>query len=172
MTSRYERHADLDGVLDRASELSVRTMIVDVEPLVSWWDKGQESLDQGVARIVGKVSALPAVRVLVFATNSTRRPSAIPAGRDLEVIYLAYAGKPLRMAPYRGLPRPGAVVGDQVPTDGLLARRLGFTFLLYQPPPDDVPPGPRLMHRIGQLALPLLFSRQEQDPSPGLFETG
>ena len=165
MTCRYERHADLDDVLDRVRKLSVRTMIVDVEPLVSWWDKGQESLDQGVAMIVGKVAALPTVRVLVFATNSARRPSAIPAVRDIEVLYLAVAGKPLRTAPYRNLPRPGAVVGDQVPTDGLLARRLGFTFLHYQPPLEDVPPGPRLMHRLGRLALPLLFGGQEEDSS-------
>ena len=76
MTSRYERHAELDDMLDRAGKLSVRTMIVDVEPLVSWWDDGQEALDQGVAMVIGKVAALPTVRVLVFATNSARRSSA------------------------------------------------------------------------------------------------
>lgn len=161
MRTRYERHAELDDVLDRAGKLSVRTMIVDVEPLVSWWDNGQESLDRGVAMVVGKVSTLPTVRVLVFATNSARHPSVIPAGRDIKVIYLASAGKPLRTAPYRGLPRPGVVAGDQVPTDGLLARRLGFTFLHYQPRLGDVPLGPRLMRRLGQLVLPLLFSRPE-----------
>jgi predicted HAD superfamily phosphohydrolase YqeG len=164
MRTRYERHAELDDVLDRARKLSVQTMIVDIEPFVSWWDNGQESLDRGVATVVGKVSSLPAVRVVVFATNSVRCPSVIPAGRDIEVIYLASAGKPLRTAAYRDLPRPGAVVGDQVPTDGLLARRLGFTFLHYQPRLDDVPLGPRLMHHLGRLALPLLFSRREQGP--------
>ena len=163
MRSRYERHTELDDALDRAGQLSVRAMIVDIEPLVSWWDDTQESLDRGVATVVGKVSRLPTVRVLVFATNSARRPSAIPAGRDIEVIYLASARKPLRTAPYRGLPRPGAVVGDQVPTDGVLARRLGFTFLHCQPPLGDVPRGPRLMQRLGQLALPLLFSHPEED---------
>jgi predicted HAD superfamily phosphohydrolase YqeG len=165
MRTRYERHTELDDVLDRAGKLSVRTMIVDIEPLVSWWDHGQESLDRGVAAVLGKVAALPAVRVVVFATNSVRHPSAIPAGRaDIEVIYLASAGKPLRTAPYRDLPRPGAVIGDQVPTDGLLARRLGFTFLHYQPRLGDVPLGPRLMHHLGQLVLPLLYSRRERDP--------
>jgi hypothetical protein len=165
MRTRYERHTELDDVLYRARKLAVRTMIVDIEPLVSWWDNGQESLDRGVAMVVGRVSTLPAVRAVVFATNSVRHPSAIPAGRgDIEVIYLASAGKPLRTAPYRGLPRPGAVIGDQVPTDGLLARRLGFTFLHYQPRLGGVPLGPRLMHRLGQLVVPLLFSRREPDP--------
>jgi predicted HAD superfamily phosphohydrolase YqeG len=167
MRSRYERLTELDEVLERAGKLSLRALIFDIEPLVSWWNSTQEALDLGVAMVVSKVSMLPTLRVLVFATNSVRRPSAIPAGRDIDVVYLAAAGKPLRTAPYRGLPRPGAVVGDQVPTDGLLARRLGFTFLYYDPRLADVPVGPKLMHRVGRLALPLLFSRQEEDLSLG-----
>lgn len=160
MRSGYEHHTELDDVVDRAARLSVRAMIVDIEPLVSWWDASPESLDEGVAMIAGKVSAVPTLRVLVFATNSARRPSAIPAGRDLEVRYVASAGKPLRTASYRALPRPGAVVGDQVATDGLLARRLGFTFLHYQPRTGDVPLGPRLLWGFGRLARPLLFGRR------------
>ena len=157
MRSPYECHSGLDEVLDRAGELSVRTIIFDVEPLVSWWDNTQESLDWGVAMVVGKCAALPTVRALVFSTNSVRRPSVLPAGGDVAVSYLASAAKPLRTAPYRDLPRPGAVVGDQIPTDGLLARRLGYTFLHYQPRLDDIPLGPRLMHRLGRLAVPLLY---------------
>ena len=172
MRSHYECHTELDDVLDRAGKLQVRTLIVDIEPLVSWWDNTQESLDWGLAMVVSKVSTLPSVRVLVFATNSVRRPSAIPASPDIEVTYLASAGKPLRTAPYRGLPQPGAVVGDQVATDGVLARRLGFTFLHYQPRLGDVPLGPRLMHGLGQLALPLLFSRSEEGSSSDLSGAG
>jgi predicted HAD superfamily phosphohydrolase YqeG len=48
-------------------------------------------------------------------------------------MYLASAVKPLRTAAYRALPRPGAVIGDQLSTDGLLARRLGYTFLHWRP---------------------------------------
>ena len=172
MRSHYESYTELDDVLDRAGKLRVRTMIVDIEPLVSWWDNTQESLDWGVAMVVGKVSALPSVRVLVFATNSVRHPSAIPTNRDIEVIYLASAGKPLRTAPYRGLPQPGAVVGDQVATDGILAKRLGFTFLHYQPRLAGVPVGPRLMHGLGQLALPWLFSHPGEDSSSDLSGSG
>jgi hypothetical protein len=171
MRCRYESHTELDDVLDRARKLQVRTMIVDIEPLVSLWDNSQESLDRGLEVVVGMISTLPSVRVLVFATNSARRPSAVPSDRDMEVIYLASAGKPLRTAPYRGLPQPGAVVGDQVPTDGLLARRLGFTFLHYQPRLGDVPLGPKLMHRLGQLALPFLFGRLKEDTPSDLSDT-
>ncbi len=163
MRGRYERYTELDDILDQARKLSVQTLIVDIEPLVSWWHNTQESLDWGVAMVVGKVAMLPTLRVLVFSTNSVRRPSVIPDAGDLEVRYVSSAGKPLRTAPYRDLPRPGAVIGDQVPTDGLLARRLGFTFLHYQPRLDDVPLGPRVMHRLGRLAVPVLFSRGRRD---------
>jgi predicted HAD superfamily phosphohydrolase YqeG len=169
MTAGYERLTELCSVLARARELSVRTMIFDVEPLVAWWDSGQESLDRGIAAIVGELDEVPEVRVVVFATNSARRPSAIPSVPDMRVTYLASAGKPLRTAPYRDLPRPGAVIGDQVPTDGLLAHRLGYTFLHWSPRLTGVPLRPRLMHLLGRLAQPLLFRR---DPSPGDEQPG
>jgi len=166
MPATYERLTELRDVLARAGELSVRTMIFDVEPLVAWWDSGQESLDRGVAAIVGELRAVPAARVVVFATNSARRPSAVPSVPGLRVMYLASAGKPLRTAPYRGLPGPGAVIGDQVPTDGLLARRLGYTFLHWNPPLTGVPLGPRLMHLLGRVAKPLLFRQDKPAGRP------
>jgi hypothetical protein len=51
------------------------------------------------------------------------------------------------------------VIGDQLPTDGLLARRLGFTFLHWDPRLPGVPPGPRVMHQLGRLARPLFFRK-------------
>jgi predicted HAD superfamily phosphohydrolase YqeG len=133
-------------------------MIFDVEPLVAWWDSGRESLDRGIAAIVSELGEVPDVRVLMFATNSDRRPSALPEVPGVQVLYLASAGKPLRTAPYQALPRPGAVVGDQVATDGLLAHRLGYTFLHWSPQLTGVPLGPRLLHFLGGLARPLFFS--------------
>jgi hypothetical protein len=53
----------------------------------------------------------------------------------------------VRIRPYQGLPRPGAVAGDQIPTDGVLAYRIRFAFLHYMPRLTDVPLGPGLMHR-------------------------
>jgi predicted HAD superfamily phosphohydrolase YqeG len=159
VTSSYVRVTRLADLFTEARELSVQTMIFDVEPLVAPWNGSQESLDQGVARIVGDVRTVPSVRVVVFATNSARRPSAVPAFDGLQVRYLASAAKPLRTAPYRGLPRPGALAGDQLPTDGILAYRLGFTFLHYAPELAGVPLGPALMHRWGKLVRPVLFRR-------------
>ena len=134
-------------------------MIFDVEPLVAWWGSGQQALDRGIAAILAELAEVRELRVLVFATNSDRRPSVIPPVPGVRVRYLASAGKPVRTAQYRGLPSPGAVIGDQVPTDGLLAYRLGFTFLYWNPRLHGVPLGPRAMHLVGRLALPLLFRR-------------
>lgn len=164
MPAAYERLTELSDVLARTRELSVRTVIFDVEPLVAWWDSGPQALDQGIAAILAGLDEVPELQVLVFSTNSARAPSAIPSVPGIRVLYLAAAHKPLRTAPYRELPRPGAVVGDQVPTDGLLAYRLGYTFLHWNPRLGGVPPGPRLMHLLGRAARPLFFGRSTTPP--------
>jgi predicted HAD superfamily phosphohydrolase YqeG len=166
MPAGYEQLTELPRVLARARELSVRTLILDVEPLIAWWDSGQQALDRGIAAVLGELDEVPELRVLVFATNSARRPSAIPLVPGVRVVYVASAGKPLRTAPYHGLPKPGAVIGDQLPTDGLLARRLGFTFLHWDPKLSGVPPGPRVMHQLGRLARPLFFGRNAARQRP------
>jgi predicted HAD superfamily phosphohydrolase YqeG len=137
--------------------MSASSYVVDIEPLVASWHTGQRSLDAGVARTVIQLGAIAGVRVVCFATNSARRPAAIPASPAARVMYIASARKPLVTGLYRGLPRPGVVIGDQVVTDGTLARRLGFTFLHYCPDTAGVPVGPRLLRHCGWLLLPLLY---------------
>jgi predicted HAD superfamily phosphohydrolase YqeG len=159
MRSRYERLAGLDEALDRVRELSVQTVIIDIEPLVAHWDSSQQALDRGVAQVARRAAAVPGLKVVCFSTNSLRRPSLMPSTRtDVRVVYVAAAGKPLRTSWYEGFPPPGAVIGDQVATDGILARRLGFIFLLCNPL-DHVPAGPRMMKGLGSLVRPLLFTR-------------
>jgi predicted HAD superfamily phosphohydrolase YqeG len=161
MRAPFTRAAALDDVVRRARELSARTMIFDVEPLVAFWDGGQDALDQGIARVLSAVGALSTVAVVCFATNSLRRPRAVPDEPGVQVVYLASAGKPLRTTPYLGFPRPGMVIGDQVATDGILARRLGYAFVWFDPQLREVPLGPRLMGAGGRLVRPLLFTRPE-----------
>jgi predicted HAD superfamily phosphohydrolase YqeG len=163
VTSSYVRVTGPADLFAAARELAVRTIIFDVEPLVTPWRSSQESLDRGIGRILADVREVPSVRIVVFATNSARSPSVVPSGDGIQVRYLASAEKPLRIAPYQGLPRPGAVAGDQLPTDGALAYRLGFTFLHYVPQLSGVPLGPGLMHRWGELVRPLLFRRSATD---------
>lgn len=159
MRAGYERAAGLEAVLSYVEKLSARTVIFDIEPLVAFWDSGQDALERGVALLVLRAGQLTEVQVVCFATNSTRRPQAVPGGAGVRVVYLASAGKPMRIAPYQGFPRPGVVVGDQIATDGLLARRLGYTFVQYRPPPDEMPAGPRLLRQVGRLVRPVAFSR-------------
>ena len=160
MRSGYERLAGLDEALDRIKQLSMRTVIFDIEPLVAHWDSSQEALDQGVAHVLAQADDVPGLKVVCFSTNSLRRPSHMPpTGAKVRVVYLAAAGKPLRTSQYQEFPRPGAVVGDQLATDGILARRLGYTYLEC-PPPDHMPLGPRMMHGLGSLVGPLVFTRR------------
>ena len=159
MRPAYDRLATLDELLRRAGELSAKTLVFDVEPLVAHWESGQDSLDQGVNSVLARAGAIPGVLVVCFSTNSARRPSAPLAGDGVRAEYLALAGKPLRTGYYRDFPRPGVVIGDQMATDGALARRLGYTFLEYHPDQGSLPVGPRLMDWCGQLVRPLLFAR-------------
>jgi hypothetical protein len=155
-----ERFAEAPDLLRRARELSSRTIIVDVEPLVAYWDTGQEALDAGIGQILREIGADSHVSVVCFATNADRRPSAgygASGSGGPRVVYLASAHKPLWIAPYRDFPQPGVVIGDQVATDGILARRLGYTFLRYCPDLAHAPAGPRLMNDLGRALEPLLF---------------
>jgi predicted HAD superfamily phosphohydrolase YqeG len=156
----------MDGILRRVSELAARTVVFDVEPLVAYWDSSQESLDQGVGSLVSHMTSVPGVQVVCLATNSRRRPSVVPRSAGVRVVYLASAGKPLRTAAYRGFPGPGVVIGDQIATDGALARRLGYAFVQYSPTPGPVPAGPRWMNRFGLLVRPLLFTRPADHRPP------
>jgi predicted HAD superfamily phosphohydrolase YqeG len=155
----FERHAGLEDVLGRVAQLPARTVIFDVEPLVAHWDSGQDSLDRGISLVLSRMAVIPGLRVACFATNSRRRPSVLPPAGDVRVVYLTSAGKPVRTSPYSDFPQPGVVIGDQVATDGVLARRLGYTFLQYRPRLDGAPRGSRLMDYCGRLVRPLLFTR-------------
>jgi predicted HAD superfamily phosphohydrolase YqeG len=166
VTAEYERVATPDEVVQRASELAARTIVVDVEPFVAWWDSGQELLDSGVARVISELGGLDGVQVLCFATNSVRRPSQVPVGASAQVVYLASAAKPLQIAQYQSLPRPGVVIGDQLLTDGVLARRLGYAFLHYCPASAGMPAGPRLLRYSGWPVLPLVFPKREARITP------
>ena len=131
--------------------------MIDIEPLVAFWDTDQHALDRGLIAILDQIAESTALRAAVFATNSTRTASAIPAVSGIHIGYLASARKPLRIGPYRDLPQPGVVIGDQAATDGLLARRLGYAFLHYCPTLPRIPRGPRLMRQLGRPVEALVF---------------
>lgn len=159
MRSSYQVISDEREVPGQIRRLAARTVIFDIEPLVAAWDSTQEALDCGIARVLDEVRTVPSLSVVCFATNSAREPSAIPVIEGIRVDYEASARKPIRTAPYRCMPRPGLLIGDQVATDGLLAHRIGYAFVHFRPPPGSMPPGPALLSGWGELIRPLLFSR-------------
>lgn len=157
MRAEYQPVLDAADVPSLIRQRSARTVIIDIEPLIAPWDSGRDALDEGVARFVGQARTIGCLRVVCFATNSARLPSALPDVAGLQVEYLASARKPLRTTPYKGMPVPGVVVGDQIATDGMLAARIGFTFLHYRPRPSSMPGGPLLLFRCGEVLRPVLF---------------
>jgi predicted HAD superfamily phosphohydrolase YqeG len=153
----YGEFSDEQELLHRLKQLSPRTLIIDIEPLVAYWDNTQDALDRGITHVLHLVAAIPSVAVVCFATNSARRPSAQPRSTEVHVVYLASASKPVQIRPYVSFPRPGVVIGDQVLTDGLLAKRLGYAFLHYRAPLRGAPIGPQLLCRLGRLARRPIF---------------
>ncbi len=154
---RYEEFADEQELVRRLEQLAPRTLIVDIEPLVAYWHGARDALDRGIARVLDLLATIPSVAVVCFATNSARRPSVQPRAAGVDVVYVASARKPARITPYLGFPRPGVVIGDQVLTDGLLAKRLGYTFLHYRAPMAGAPIRPQLLDGLGRLARRPLF---------------
>jgi hypothetical protein len=159
MSRGYERFTDESELPSLVAELSAQTAVLDVEPLVAPWYGSGDELDRGIARVSERLAHVPGLRAVCFATNSARRPSHLPDIPGIRVSYVLSAGKPLHLGPYAKLPRPGVVIGDQVMTDGLLARRLDFTFLHYRHS-RGAPIGPRVLDACGQLLRPLVFRHQ------------
>jgi predicted HAD superfamily phosphohydrolase YqeG len=159
MSLAYEQFDDECDLPRLLAEQSVQTAVLDIEPLVAPWNGSRDALDRGVARVVDQIAKVPGLRAVCFATNSARRPSHLPDVPGIRVSYVVSASKPLQLGPFTKLPRPGVVVGDQVMTDGLLARRLGYAFLHYRHPQGE-PIGPRVLDGCGQLLRPLVFRNQ------------
>jgi predicted HAD superfamily phosphohydrolase YqeG len=137
-------------VLRHVEDESPACVIFDVEPLVSYWRNGSADLESGVARVLDEMAGLAGVRMVAFSTNSGRRPAAALTREGLDIRYVSDARKPFRSREYRDFPRPGMLVGDQMATDGLLAWRLGYTFLHYRPAPATIPPRSRAMGYVGR----------------------
>src|SRR5882757_10145392 len=95
MTTTYERLSDPAEVLRRVADIAPKTVIFDVEPLVAFWDTNQTSLDNGIEATLAGLQDVPGIEVVVFATNSLRRPGAIASSRaGTQVLYYASARKP------------------------------------------------------------------------------
>ncbi|MBR7828656.1 hypothetical protein KDK95_20270 [Actinospica sp. MGRD01-02] len=141
----------VDAVVDALVAIGPKTAIVDVEPMIAYWDTDQATLDAGLRDFLDAAAGrVPPRCDIVFATNALRRPSSGPTRPGRRIGYVADARKPLTVARFLKLAGPGVVVGDQIATDGVLAWRLGFTFVYYNPGGLELPRGPRLMRALGR----------------------
>ena len=150
----YREVTNLATVVDWLGELGARTVLLDVEPLVAVWDTGDAELKRGVDEAVALLSEVPSLESVGFATNSLRKLSGAVAGN---AFFVTAARKPLLTRPYRHLPHPGVVVGDQLATDGVLAWRLGFAFAYVRHPETRHPWGPALLRQLSRPLRRLLF---------------
>ena|SRR5579872_41720 len=167
MRADYQQFSDQDELLSYVAELSPKTVILDVEPFVALWNTGTSELSGGVERLANKLSAIPGIEFLGFVTNSRRRTPVTSQAGGPSVFYVSSAHKPLLIERYRRLPRPGAVIGDQLATDGIFAWRLGFDFLHYNPGAGQSPRGVRVMNLTGNLLRPLFFNATGRRRPPG-----
>jgi predicted HAD superfamily phosphohydrolase YqeG len=145
---------DVPALLVALDRLRPATLVVDVEPLVIPWDSAPTLFANAADDFVQTVRAsIPSVTNVVYSSNS-RCPRAADGKPDFRIV--TAARKPWRTRYLHDEPGPVAVAGDQVLTDGLLAWRLGASFLHWQVA-GPMPRWPRLQRWIGRIAAPFLF---------------
>lgn len=146
-------------LISSAAGLQTRTLIVDVEPLLSPWDAAAETLPAATAAFANESTArIPSLEYLIFATNA-RIPFIKTPETDGRFLFISAARKPWRINYLRGSSTPITVIGDQVLTDGLLAHRLGGNFLHWRSD-YTVPLWPRVQAIAGKPIEYILFSLQ------------
>jgi hypothetical protein len=56
------------------------------EPLVAFWDTDTAALEHGIAQLLERLRDLIGIEVVVFATNSARRPTRITNVQALQKV--------------------------------------------------------------------------------------
>ena len=149
---------DVPALLVALGRLRPATWIVDVEPLVVPWDSAPTLFANAANNFAHTARAgVPSVISVIYSSNS-RCPRA--ASRKSCIRIATAARKPWQTSYLRDEPRPVAVAGDQVLTDGLLAWRLGASFLHWQVA-RPMPRWPRLQRWLARIAAPFLFKDED-----------
>jgi predicted HAD superfamily phosphohydrolase YqeG len=140
------------------SHPNVETVLVDVENTIAPYTPTKTQLAQSLRMAIKELEQVESLKRVWFLSNSSLVRVDTPTSR-LEVRVVPRAGKPLlrrSLLSEIDLDRGHlAVWGDQPLTDGLLARRLGATFLYQSARMAGEPAWPRLLRFMGQrLMLP------------------
>jgi hypothetical protein len=151
---------DVPALLVALGRLKPATLVVDVEPLVVPWGSSPALFANAAHDFAQAVrTSVPSITRVIYSSNS-RSPRAT-RGQSRDKIVGA-ARKPWRTRYLR--PRPVVVAGDQILTDGLLAWRLGTSFLHWDAE-GPMPRWARLQRWLGQVAAPFLF-KDDDGSSP------
>jgi len=149
---------DVPGLLVVLGSLRPATLVVDVEPLVVPWDSAPTLFAKAADDFARTVRAtVPSVISVIYSSNS-RRPRDADSHSCIRIV--TAARKPWRTRYLHGEPKPVTVAGDQVLTDGLLAWRLGASFIHCQVA-EPMPRWPQLQHWFGQIVAPFLFRDED-----------
>lgn len=146
----------LPALLATLTTLNPATLVLDVDPMVTPWNSPPELFAQRADELASMIRlAVPDISVIVFASNSPRYGLLPHEGINL----ISPAWKPWTTSYLRSAARPLVVVGDQILTDGLLARRAQGTFLHWQGG-GPTPLWPRLQKLLGKAFIPCCFRSQ------------
>jgi predicted HAD superfamily phosphohydrolase YqeG len=154
--------AELERVVGICRRLEPDVLVLDLEPLLLRWDAADEQLELSWARFLRLIRGSTVRMVLVV--SSSRRELSLVTPRDLHVRVVRRARKPLvsraTLGLYGGAGRRGVVCGDVSLTDGLLAARLGYTFVHVEAP--GRPLYPVIQDFVGKALFGWLFKNCEQ----------
>ena len=130
-----------------------KVIVFDVDNTLAPQDVPLEEFGRLVNSAIDRVEANPSIARVIALTNGPQRevPRMISRGN-----------KPWttrRRLGLRGSSAPLVVVGDQVLTDGLLAWRLGATFLHLVIDDESEDRRQAVMRRIGSIVVVMLFRR-------------
>ncbi len=146
---RFVKVEELEQALEIAASIQPTMLILDIEPWLVHWSEPTASLDEAARAAV--LTAAEGAHV-ILATNS-RRFAVEQAG---EVRLIRGAHKPwTRRSRLGNVGDRAVVVGDCVVTDGMLAWRLGGTFV-YVPWHGASPIWARILYASDRILLRLM----------------
>jgi predicted HAD superfamily phosphohydrolase YqeG len=146
----------IEAVCRVVAEAGARTVVLDVQPMFRGWRSSEVNMEVGPV-VSALRAASPELVSLVFASNARRLDLVPPDGCGPVVVG---ARKPWRVGYLSAAPVPIVVVGDQVVTDGLLAWRIGATFVHWRDA-GPAPKWPRIQRGLGRVVARWVFINDE-----------
>lgn len=141
-------------------------VVLDVENTLTGYKPTFDEYEAALRRVIDVVQRGTALR-RVFVVSNARVPVSALGGGDVKVTVVGRARKPwIELPPlrrYRDELAGATVCGDQLVTDGMLARRLGGAFVelraaFPRQPRGEEPAWPRLLRSVGERLVRDRFS--------------